>query len=159
MTRINTVPVELLLDQHLMAEYRELPMVPASLRRSLASPRFDVAKLPTEYTLNAGHVSFFYLRRVWLVRRWHQLIAELRARGYTIDPIGRAVSFEPFEHVPNRRWTPTAADYKTNAVRLLARYREKPRWYTYDGQPIQPRVYKQLLQTEYARLQLLQPRR
>lgn len=35
MTRINLVPVEELMDQHLFAEFREIKMVPKSLRRSL----------------------------------------------------------------------------------------------------------------------------
>lgn len=35
MTRINLVPPEELMDQHLFAEFREIKMVPKSLRRSL----------------------------------------------------------------------------------------------------------------------------
>ena len=37
MTRINVIPVDQLTDQHLVAEYREMLMVPASLKRSLGS--------------------------------------------------------------------------------------------------------------------------
>ena len=37
MTRINIIPPSELTDQHLIAEYREIFMVPASLRRTLKS--------------------------------------------------------------------------------------------------------------------------
>ena len=37
MTRINIIPPRELYDQHLIAEYREMLMVPASLKRTLAS--------------------------------------------------------------------------------------------------------------------------
>ena len=62
MTRINIVPTEELSDQHLVAEYREIFMVGSSLQRSLKSPNWPKKKisLPETFTLNAGHVSFFY---------------------------------------------------------------------------------------------------
>ncbi len=37
MTRINIIPVKELYDQHLIAEYREITMVPAALNRTLRS--------------------------------------------------------------------------------------------------------------------------
>ena len=37
MTRINIIPVCELKDQHLIAEYREITMVPAALNRTLRS--------------------------------------------------------------------------------------------------------------------------
>ncbi len=39
MTRINLVPSQELMDQHLFAEFREIKMVPKSLRRSIAARR------------------------------------------------------------------------------------------------------------------------
>ena len=64
MTRINTIDVNLLSDQHLMAEYRELPMVHGSLRRTLKSANgFQLSKVSPVYTLNAGHVYFWYNKK------------------------------------------------------------------------------------------------
>ena len=37
MTRINIIPTNELYDQHLIAEYREITMVPAALKRILNS--------------------------------------------------------------------------------------------------------------------------
>ena len=60
MTRINVIPVDQLTDQHLVAEYREMLMVPASLKRSLGSKNgMDTKRIPKQYTLNTGHVYFF----------------------------------------------------------------------------------------------------
>jgi deoxyribonuclease (pyrimidine dimer) len=61
MTRINIIPVEEFMDQHLSAEYRKITMVPASLTRTLLSKTgLDYKKIPKSYTLNKGHVYFFY---------------------------------------------------------------------------------------------------
>ena len=55
MTRINIVPVTELMDQHLIAEYREITMVPGSLNRTLSSKKgLDYQKISDEYTLNNG---------------------------------------------------------------------------------------------------------
>ena len=62
MTRINSnIDPKKLTDQHLMAEYRELPMVPAALRKSLRtqSVKTILSKIPKRYKLNSGHVLFF----------------------------------------------------------------------------------------------------
>jgi deoxyribonuclease (pyrimidine dimer) len=53
MTRINIIPVEELMDQHLVAEYREITMVPASLARTLLPKTgLEYKKIPKSYTLN-----------------------------------------------------------------------------------------------------------
>ena len=71
MTRINIVPVQELFDQHLMAEYREITMVPAALNRTLNSKRgLDKKKIPKKYTLNKGHVYFFYNKGLYLHKRY-----------------------------------------------------------------------------------------
>ena len=45
MTRINIVPVDELMDQHLIAEYREITMVPAALNRTLKSKKLNNLRL------------------------------------------------------------------------------------------------------------------
>jgi deoxyribonuclease (pyrimidine dimer) len=61
MTRINIIPVEELMDQHLIAEYREITMAPVILARTLSSKTgLDYKKISKSYTLNKGHVYFFY---------------------------------------------------------------------------------------------------
>ena len=61
MTRINIIEPNELTDQHLIAEYREIFMVGGSLRRTLNSKSgYQVSKIPKKFTLNSGHVYFFY---------------------------------------------------------------------------------------------------
>ena len=71
MTRINIIPVEELFDQHLIAEYREITMVPAALKRTLKSKKgLDVSRINSKYTLNKGHVYFFYNKGKYLNKRY-----------------------------------------------------------------------------------------
>ena len=132
MTRINLIDPRQLTDQHLMAEYRELPMVMGSLRRSLVSKK----GLPTpgaEYTLNAGHVKFFYNKGEFLERRYDALIAELRDRDFKLDP-NRKADFSVF--VNNglyHDWTPTKQAFEINKQRIIERINAKPDWYRYLG--------------------------
>ena len=61
MTRINLVEPSELTDQHLIAEYREIFMVGGSLKRTLVSKvGYREDRVPKRYTLNTGHVYFFY---------------------------------------------------------------------------------------------------
>ena len=62
MTRINLIKPAELSDQHLIAEYREIFMVGSALQRSIRSSMWERTKkcLPSNFTLNKGHVKFFY---------------------------------------------------------------------------------------------------
>ena len=143
MTRVNTIPVELLLDQHLLAEYRELPMVLASLKRSLVAVngKAKLLKIPPKYTLNTGHVSFFYNKEKWLNQRWKLLIKELKFRGYRIDHKARNVDWSIFNTVPQIDWEPSMADKLLNFERIVTRFQQRPAWYRFHGSPIPPGVY------------------
>ena len=133
MTRINVIPVEDLADQHLMAEYRELPMVNASLRRSFASKRgFNKNRIPKEYTLNSGHVTFFYDKGLFLYNRYNQLIQELRRRNYDIDPDSRTIDWSVFRQGYWNDWTPTNRNKFINVERIVVRLLEKPTFYNYN---------------------------
>lgn len=73
MTRINAnLDSTILTDQHLMAEYRELPMVISSLRRSLKTQSVNkvLKRIPKQFTLNKGHCLFFYNKLGFLGYRY-----------------------------------------------------------------------------------------
>lgn len=133
MTRINVVSVIELTDQHLMAEYRELPMVFTSAKRSNAS-KF-VPK--TDYTLNKGHVSFFWDKKQYLLNRWLDIIEELHNRNYNIDPAQRRVLWNEVDKFPQVQWTPSQKDRQVNIKRLEERIVSRPGWYRYYGDLIQ----------------------
>jgi deoxyribonuclease (pyrimidine dimer) len=79
MTRINIVPLEELMDQHLIAEYREITMVPASIVRTLSSKKgVDYKKILKSFTLNEGHVYFFYDKGFYLSKRYKLLVIEIK---------------------------------------------------------------------------------
>jgi deoxyribonuclease (pyrimidine dimer) len=135
MTRINVIdPIELT-DQHLMAEYRELPMVMGSLRRSLVAKN-GLPKIGDKYTLNAGHVKFFYNKGKFLHRRYLMLIGELMVRGYNLDP-NRKADFQVFlDNNLYHDWTPEKEAYIINKQRIDERINQKPHWYRYYGKPL-----------------------
>ena len=76
--RINVIPVSELLDQHLVAEYREIKMLPKMLCRSLASKKgFNLSSVSADYTLNKGHGLFFYNKLGFIIDRFELLLCEI----------------------------------------------------------------------------------
>jgi len=132
MTRINVVPVTELTDQHLMAEYRELPMVPASARRSNPA----TYKATSTYTLNKGHVLFFFNKKKYLFNRWLDLIEELNRRGYAIDPASRTVHWRELDRWAQVDWQPDEHALSVNRQRLEERINAKRTWYRYYKKPL-----------------------
>lgn len=136
MTRINVVDPEYLTDQHLMAEYRELPMVIGSLKRSLRSAK-GVHSIPSEYTLNGGHVKFFYNKGKFLKRRYAALIAELVKRGYSIDPASRTVDFTVFgNNGLDNDWQASYTALHINCERIQLRINSKKEFYRWQGKKL-----------------------
>lgn len=130
MTRINTIDVELLADSHLMAEYRELPMIHGALRRTLKSAKgFQPSKVSPHYTLNSGHVYFFFDKKEYLLGRFNKLVAELRFRGYDINPDSRTIDWSVFDYVPQISWSPRKEDHLINVERIAFRISQKPHLY------------------------------
>lgn len=134
MTRVNVVDPKVLTDQHLMAEYRELPMVMGSLRRSLASKN-GLPKIPMDYTLNAGHVLFFYNKGAWLKRRYEALTTELKDRGYSLD-ISRQADFSVFTKFLMHEWEADTNAVAINSERISLRIMDKLSWYKYRGKSL-----------------------
>lgn len=139
MTRINTIPPSLLTDSHLMAEYREMPMVNASLLRTLQSKRgLQFNRIPSHYTLNSGHVMFHYNKGLYLFKRFASIVEELNSRDYSIDPNSRELKFWVYDKHPElwNDWLPSFNDHKINVERIVTRILQKPKWYKYKGIPI-----------------------
>jgi deoxyribonuclease (pyrimidine dimer) len=138
MTRINSnVDPKQLMDQHLMAEYRELPMVLASLRRSLKtqSEREVLKKIPPKFTLNKGHVLFFYNKLTFLRNRYDRLVNELHNRGYNLDQ-GRVLDLNGIPSTFFNDWSATPADDAVLEQRIKEKIAMKPSWYKYYGKSV-----------------------
>jgi len=128
MTRINLVSAGELYDQHLIAEYRELFMVPASLRRSLKSKTWNKNKIPEKFTLNKGHVKFFYNKGLFLEKRYAILVEEMKRRGMKPDPKRRFPS-DIFPQEYYNDWQPKPRDINISRCRIELRVSQKPNWY------------------------------
>ena len=130
MTRINIIPVSELYDQHLIAEYREITMVPAALNRTLKSKiGLDENRISESYTLNKGHVYFFYNKGRYLHLRYKEIIIEMKKRNFNPDserkfPINIFIDNNLYHD-----WNPTKEDYKIIRRRISQKIKMKPNWY------------------------------
>ena len=129
MTRINIIPASELTDQHLIAEYREITMVPGSLKRTLKSKAgFRKERVSSKYTLNSGHVYFFYDKGLYLNRRYKELVQEMEERGFNPDP-DRKFPKEVFPKELYNDWMPSLDEQKIVRQRIEEKIKMKPNWY------------------------------
>ena len=134
MTRINLVPPSELANQHLFAEWREIKMIPKALARSLRTQSTDkvLKKIPRNFTLNTGHVCFFYDKGAYLRHRYVELTAELEKRGYKFnkeaefDPEG-TMNADPW----NGNYEPTGEAYAIIRQRIAEKLAMKPEFYKF----------------------------
>jgi deoxyribonuclease (pyrimidine dimer) len=121
-----------LTDQHLVAEYREIFMVGSSLQRSLNSKNWEktLANIPKKYTLNKGHVTFFYDKGKYLCKRYDSLIEEMKNRGMNPDS-ERKFKIEQWPNELFNDWTPEEDDYKVIRARIKEKIEMKPDWYRF----------------------------
>lgn len=82
MTRINVIPAELLLSEHLLAELREITRIPNAILSGKA--KIDFKAIPERYTLGKGHCLFFYTKLGYIRARYDQLYKEAKKRGFNV---------------------------------------------------------------------------
>lgn len=133
-----------------MAEYREMPMVSSALRRTLNSKKgLDRQRISKYYTLNTGHVTFFYDKGEFLHRRYQALIVELSLRGFVLDPERQSPDWELF-HTNGLfgDYSPDASEVAINKDRIWCRYMAKPAWYKLNKNAIDSDRYRSLIDVE-----------
>lgn len=131
MTRINSnLDPKLLKRAHLIAEWREMPMVPASLRRSMRTKTASeiLTSIPKKFTLNSGHVKFFYNKLGFLKNRFNRIADEMLRRGYVPDR-SRIMAFDGFDEIWYGDWQATTEDDEVIIKRINQRIAEKPHLY------------------------------
>jgi deoxyribonuclease (pyrimidine dimer) len=130
MTRINCVPAHTLCQQHLVAEYRELPRIFGSVRKAIArGERANDDRNPPTYRLGKGHVRFFYPRLQYLVTRQADIVREMKARGITVN--FEAPTRDQYNDIPDvwfSDWVPDAESIAINVARITVRMPVKPIW-------------------------------
>lgn len=81
MTRINSnIPPAKLIDQHLLAEYREMVRIPSAVKKLYETGKF-IPKLPNTFRLGTGHVLYFYDKLQFLHKRYLSIKDELNNRS------------------------------------------------------------------------------
>lgn len=128
MTRINLVEVDELSDQHLLAEYRELPRMASFAQKTVQT----VGDIPQKYKLNKGHMVFFLDKGTYLEDRHKQITDELLRRGFNLN---NTESFKMNRRFPqNDTWKPTHEEVEISRERIHEKLRAKPDFYTWRGQ-------------------------
>lgn len=145
MTRINCVPVDLLTDQQLMGEYREMPRMSSYLKKSYATGR--PLSIPLFYKMSTGHVKFFYDKGQYLKRRFDELKQELRNRGMSPQVEWSLSIFKHYGLMGD--WEPDRDAVQVNVERICERIDEieNPKYY---GRLISHEDAKRMLM-EYAK--------
>jgi deoxyribonuclease (pyrimidine dimer) len=120
MTRINLIPPSELSGPHLVAEYRELPRIFNLVRKRAAKGDTpSKCKIPGEYKLGPGHVTFFFDKLSFLADRQKQLIAEMKNRGY--KPSFGDPNISDIDSVWCNNYRPTEQAIKINRERIAER--------------------------------------
>lgn len=136
MTRINLTLVSELADQHLMAEYRELPRVFGAVRKHVQNgKKLKDFKISSVFILGTGHVTFFYDKLEFLRKRQIDLITECLKRGFKIqDTTVQDISDIPAEF--SNDYVPTPDALKISQARLDEKIAQRPQWYKHYGKAI-----------------------
>lgn len=132
MTRINSnIAPETLHRLHLIAELREITMVPAALHRSLRTrtPTQILSSIPKTFSLNKGHVTFFYDKQLFLFKRFHALANEMISRGYSPN-LSRSNAFLSLPIEFQNDWESSIQDDTLVHQRIALRISQKPHLYT-----------------------------
>ena len=82
MTRINVgIPPTELVNQHLIAEHREIKRIP----NCIAKGKYNMEGIPDKFKLGTGHVKFFYNKLLYLKNRYISLYNECIKRGFNVQ--------------------------------------------------------------------------
>ena len=82
MTRINVgIPPAELVNQHLIAEHREIKRIP----NCIAKGKYNMDGIPNKFKLGTGHVKFFYNKLLYLKNRYISLYNECIKRGFNVQ--------------------------------------------------------------------------
>lgn len=136
MTRINLIAPNLLTNKQLLAEYRELPRI---INRMAAGRTYK--NIPAQFTMGAGHESFFG-DKIWFLHKRHIAIRSELQRRHELFPdrfkgpyvictkaaFNQCCYTQPLEI---QDWTPSKRDILISIGRLVERqfgYKTPDRW-------------------------------
>lgn len=132
MTRVNVLDPELLTDQHLFAEYREITRIFALVKQACDKYPHDkiLAKIPPTYRLNTGHVLFFYDKLGFIEKRYFALRDEVVKRGFNVTLKDDIVEFrQVIDPCFYQDFQPDRQAIAINIERIVEKINAKPNWY------------------------------
>lgn len=121
MTRVNLIPVEELTRQHLQGEYKEIVRIFGIARKAQFEYLRGKYKIPSEYTLGAGHCKFFINKLKFITDRYESLVAEMQRRGYKPNPIPRNELLDKIDPRLHNDYVPTQEAIAINLERINLR--------------------------------------
>ena len=129
MVRINLINPEYLTDQHLIAEYRELPRI-----FTLTLNHSNLDNIPKEFTLNKGHMNFFKNKLSYLKIRHFEIYSEMIKRGFNPKFY---LDIKPYSELEINKYFNNYKPTKDSIIiikeRILSKIKLKPQWYRYYG--------------------------
>lgn len=131
MTRVNCIPVECLMDQHLIREHQEITRI-SRLARHLDD--YGV------YKMGAGHMKFFYNKGLYLSNRLDALYVECKRRGFNVTQ----KLYRPHTDGLNEDWEPTEDNIDCNLSRLQEKLEMRPNWYRFWSRTVPENVKYQI---------------
>lgn len=140
--RINIIEPKYLTDQHLIAEYNEINLLAQSFSRSVIF-KTNKNDLPEKYTLNSGHVKFFYNKGEYLYRRFYELKEEIRNRGF--KPTQSFKNYWLYRQDLFNDWKPNKEDIEKIIERIEYKINLKPEFYRYKSKKIDKEEYLKFL--------------
>ena len=134
--RCNLVDPRILTDQHLIAERRELRMIPPFLEKRLRLGIAAASDIPVFYTLGRGHMKFWLDKFKFLETRFIALTKEMQFRGFNPDlTLSLETSVAKKIGLYND-YIPRDLDIEVSKCRIVDRILQKPTWYRFHSLPI-----------------------
>ena len=126
MVRVNLFPPKKLSDQHLVAEYNEILMLVAYLKK-YPFPETQ----PKNYCLGKGHMKFFAGKLKYLKKRHELIRKEMQNRGFITR---KKILLSNFSKKLIFDWQPREKDFAIIRKRITEKLRLKKDFYRYYSQ-------------------------
>ncbi len=124
--RINVeIDVKKLTDEHLLAEHREIMMLPSFLKRALKSG--SINHIPKELNLGKGYITFFINKFKYVSLRYKQVHEECIRRGFNVQDHCDELLSIPSDY--NNFYAPTDREQSILENRIISRIKTSPKKY------------------------------
>jgi deoxyribonuclease (pyrimidine dimer) len=137
MVRVNLVKPNKLSDQHLIAEYDEILMLFAYIKKYPG-----IKDVPLRYVLGKGHMKFFKDKVLYLNERHAQLKKEMMSRRFKAE---KSLNINLVSIKNRKSWKPKKEDIKIIKERILYKLNKKPNYYRYKRQKKPVEFFRKLL--------------